>query len=81
MFFNKFQENIWIGKAFKALRPAVVALIVAPMFSVAKANKLTLKTSVFPAIALILMIVFNVSPVWVVIFGCVGGFLFSLKFR
>lgn len=79
MFFNKFQENIWVAKAFKALRPAVVALIVAPMFSVAKANKLTIKTAIFPFIALILMIVFKVSPIWIVILGCLGGFLYSLK--
>ena len=79
MFFNKFQENIWVAKAFKALRPAVIALIVAPMFSVAKANNLTLKTAIFPIIALILMIVFKVSPIWVVILACLGGVLYSLK--
>lgn len=81
MFFNKFQENIWVAKAFKALRPAVVALIVAPMFSVAKANNLTLKTAIFPFIALMLMIVFKVSPIWIVILGGLGGFLYSLKLR
>src|SRR5690625_4867292 len=81
MFFTKFQENIWVAKAFKALRPAVVALIVAPCFSVAKANNLTLKTAVFPALALILMIFFKVSPVWIVIFGCLGGLLYTFKLQ
>lgn len=81
IFFNKFQETIWVAKAFRALRPGVVALIVAPMFSVAKANNLTLKTAVYPLIALILMIVFKVSPIWIVILGCLGGFLYSLKLR
>ena len=51
------------------------------MFSVAKANNLTLKTAVYPLIALILMIVFKVSPIWIVILGCLGGFLYSLKLR
>lgn len=81
MFFNKFQENIWVKKGFKALRPAVVALIVAPMFSVAKATNLTLKTAIYPFIALILMIVFKVSPIWIVFLGCLIGFLYSLKLR
>lgn len=81
MFFTKFQENIWVAKAFKALRPAVVALIVAPCFSVAKANNLTLKTAIFPALALILMIFFKVSPVWIVIFGCLGGLLYTFKLQ
>lgn len=81
MFFTKFQENIWVAKAFKALRPAVVALIVAPCFSVAKANNLTLKTAIFPSIALLLMIFFKVSPVWIVIMGCLGGLVYTLKLR
>lgn len=81
VFFSKFQENIWVAKAFKALRPAVVALIVAPMFSVAKASKLTVKRALFPAVALILMIVFGVSPVWIVILGCLSGFLYSLRLQ
>lgn len=79
MFFTKFQDNIWVEKAFKALRPAVVALIVAPMLMVAKANKLTLKTSIFPAFALLLMIGFNVSPLWIVLLGCGAGFLYALR--
>lgn len=79
VFFTTFQENIWVSKAFKALRPAVVALIVAPCFSMAKANNLTIKTAIFPVIALLLMIVCNVSPLWVVIMGCTGGLFYSLK--
>lgn len=81
VFFSKFQENIWVAKAFKALRPAVVALIVAPMFSVAKASKLTVKRALFPVVALIFMIVFGVSPVWIVILGSLGGFLYSLRLQ
>ncbi len=73
MFFNRFQENSWVAKAFKALRPAVVALIVAPCFTAVKANKLTLKTAMIPVVALLLMWQFQVSPVWIVVGGCFGG--------
>lgn len=79
LFFTKFQENIWVAKAFKALRPAAVALIVAPMFSIAKANKLTIKKAVFPTIALVLMIFLNISPLLIILMGCLGGFIYSLK--
>lgn len=48
IFFTRFQENIWVEKAFKALRPAVVALIVAPCFSAISVNKLTYKSGLIP---------------------------------
>jgi chromate transporter len=73
MFFNRFQENSYVSKAFKALRPVVVALIAAPCYSAIKANKMTLKTLIIPLLALILMWCFNVSPIWIVISGCLGG--------
>lgn len=78
MFFHKFQDNPWVVKAFKALRPAVIALIVAPCFSAIKANKLTLTTALIPIAGLLLMWQANVSPVWVIIAACLGGITFSL---
>lgn len=78
MFFNRFQDNIWVAKAFKALRPAVVALIVAPCFSAIKANKLTYKTGLIPLMALVLMWQFNVSPIWIVTLGCLGGISYGI---
>ena len=76
IFFNRFQENIYVVKAFKALRPVVVALIAAPCYSAFKANKMSFKTLVIPAVALILMWYFNVSPIWIVISGCTSGILY-----
>ncbi|MEH6305978.1 chromate transporter [Olivibacter sp. CPCC 100613] len=77
-FFNRFQENVWVAKAFKALRPAVVALIVAPCFSAAKANKLTYKTAVIPVVAWLLMWQGNVSPIFIVVFGCAAGIIYHI---
>lgn len=76
MFFSKFQENLYVSKAFKALRPVVVALIAAPCYTAIKANKMSTKTLIIPALALILMWLFNVSPIWIVIAGCIGGILY-----
>lgn len=36
MFFHAFSDNIYIEKIFKGIRPAVVALIAAPCFSMAR---------------------------------------------
>ncbi|MFC0320890.1 MULTISPECIES: chromate transporter [Olivibacter] len=77
-FFSRFQENIWVTKAFKALRPAVVALIVAPCFSAIKANKLTYKTAIIPIVALLIMWQGHVSPIFIVIFGCIAGIIYNI---
>jgi chromate transporter len=76
MFFNRFQDNLYVSKAFKALRPVVVALIAAPCYSAIKANKMSLQTLMIPALALILMWCFNLSPIWIVVSGCLGGILY-----
>lgn len=82
VFFSRFQENIYVSKSFKALRPVVIALIAAPCYNAIKANNMTLKMLIIPALALMLMWGFNVSPIWIVVFGCLGGiFYYNLKFK
>ena len=36
MFFQHFKDNYWVGKFFMGVRPAVIALIAAPCFKMAK---------------------------------------------
>ena len=76
-FFRKFQENIYVIKAFKALRPVVVALIAAPCYGAIKANNWTASTWIFPVVALVLMFYANISPVWIIIAGCIGGIVYE----
>ncbi|WP_010251359.1 chromate transporter [Myroides injenensis] len=76
IFFNHFQDNLYVEKAFKALRPVVVALIAAPCYTAIRINKMTLKTLVFPIIALLAMWLGGVSPIWVILAGCFGGILY-----
>lgn len=80
MFLSRFQDNIYVIKAFKALRPVVVALVAAPCYMAIKVNKMGPKELLLPAAALILMWFFCVSPIWIVIAGCLGGIAyFELK--
>lgn len=76
IFFGRMQDNLYVTKAFKALRPAVVGLIAAPCYSAFKANKMTLKGLLIPLVALMLMLLLHVSPIWIVVFGCVGGVIY-----
>ncbi|MDM1407055.1 chromate transporter [Myroides sp. DF42-4-2] len=73
IFFSRFQENIYVAKAFKALRPVVVALIAAPCYTAFRVNNWGLKNLVLPVLALALMWFAAVSPLWIILAGCVGG--------
>ena len=76
MFFIKVYDNPIVEKIFKGIRPAVVALIIAPAFSTAKAAKITLKTIWIPVVVAGLITYAGVSPVVFVLVAILGGVLF-----
>ncbi len=73
------KNNRTISAVFMGIRPAVVALIIAPVITSAKAAKLTMKTIWIPFLVA-LMISLNIgwvsSPILYVILGGLGGWLF-----
>ena len=79
IFFRQYQHNPWVERAFKGLRPAVVALIVVPCISAAKATGLTWKTVAIPIVAAILIWYFNVSPVYIILAAAAGGLIYGLN--
>lgn len=81
IFFTQTQDNIYVQKAFKGLRPAVVALIIVPCISAAKASKLTSKTIVIPIIATLLIWQFDVSPIYIILGAAIGGVIYSFKLK
>ena len=76
-FFRHFDENIYVVKIFKAIRPAVVALIAVPVFTTAKNIGVNLKTIVIPVAATVLIWYWGVSPVYIVLAAAVAGAVFS----
>ena len=77
MFFHTMRDNRWVDAAFKGMRPAVVALIVAPIVGLAKGLHWVLM-AVAAATALTVWY-FGFSPVWLLIAGAVGGALWVAK--
>lgn len=77
MFFTSFKDNETVIKVFKGIRPAVVALIAAPCFQMAKSAKLNKKTFIIPVIATLLIWLVHVSPVYIIIAGGLGGYLYG----
>lgn len=72
------KNNRVISSIFMGIRPAVVALIIAPVLTSAKAAKLKWKTVWIPlVVALMISIDLGVvsSPILYIILGALGGFL------
>ena len=67
MVFREWKELPAVEAAFKGIRPAVVALIAAPLFKMAKAAKLGWLTALIPITAALLIWLGHVNPVWVIL--------------
>ena len=62
MFFSDVRDNRWVDAAFRGMRPAVVALIVAPIVGLARGMN-AWRISVAAVVALLIWH-FGMSPVW-----------------
>lgn len=77
LFFHNFKENPVVERIFKGIRPAVVALIAAPTFSMAKSAKINRYNIWIPVVSALLIWQLNFSPVWIIIAADVGGYLYG----
>ncbi len=77
MFFRQFEDNVWVQKIFKAVRPAVVALIAVPVFTTARQIGINLKTIVIPIASAVLIWYWGVSPVYIVLAAALGGLIYG----
>lgn len=77
LFFHRFQDNPIVERIFKGIRPAVVALIAAPTFSMAKSAKINRHTIIIPIISTLLIWLLGVSPVYIIILAGVGGYIYG----
>jgi len=67
MVFADWKELPAVEAAFKGIRPAVVALIAAPLFKLAKSAKISWLTALIPIAAALLIWLLGVNPVWVIV--------------
>ena len=77
MFFRYFRDNVIVERVFMGLRPAVVALIAAPVFRMAKSAKISWSNFWIPLVAALLIWLFGVSPVWVIVAAMAGGLVWG----
>lgn len=80
-FFTQVQDNEWVEKIFKGLRPAVVALIAVPCITTARSIKLNYVSMLIPIAAALLIWIGGVSPVWIILAAIAGGLVYGLKIK
>ncbi|MBR1766728.1 MAG: chromate transporter [Bacteroidales bacterium] len=71
--FRHFRDLPAVRHAFLALRPAVVALIAAPVFNLARKARISLRNCWLPLLACLLVACLGVSPVVVLLAALLGG--------
>jgi chromate transporter len=76
MFFNNFRDNEIVNRVFMGIRPVVVALIAVPLISLSRSTKLNRYTSFIPVIAVLLIVMLGISPVYLIIAGAVLGLFY-----
>lgn len=69
--------NAVVDRIFMGLRPAVVALVAAPVFTLAKSAHVTWNNAWIPVVSALLIWLLGVNPVFVVLAAALAGFLYS----
>ena len=67
MFFTGFKDNEYVIRAFKGIRPVVVALIGVPMIDMIKATKMRWWSWIIVATSMTLVCFLKVSPIYILI--------------
>lgn len=81
MFFHKFQDNAVVASMFNGIRPAVVALIAAPVFSLARSARIAITNCWIPIVSALLIWLLGVNPIYVLLAAGVFGYLYGLLIK
>ncbi len=75
IFFSQFTNQPSVVAVFKAVRPAVVALILIPVFTSAKSAKINRRNIWLPIAVVIAVSVLRVSPIYVILAVIIGAII------
>lgn len=76
-FFVGIKDNAIVERAFKGIRPAVVALIAAPVINMSKSAKINRKTVIIPIAVALLVAFVDITPIIIIIVSALGGILYA----
>lgn len=77
IFFQQFQDVAWVKACFNGIRPAVVALIAAPTFSLAKSAHINFANCWIPIASALLIWLLGVNPIYIILAAGLGGFVYG----
>ena len=75
MVFTQFKDNPIVERVFKGIRPAVVALIVAPLIGLGKSAGVKLSNLWIPVAVALLVWLLKVSPIYIILVAILLGIL------
>lgn len=81
MFFHHFMQWHPVAAMFNGIRPAVVALIAAPTFQMAKSARIGWSNAWIPVVSALLIWALHVNPIWIIVAAGVGGFVYGRIFK
>ncbi len=73
----KFRDYTVVERMFRGIRPAVVALIAAPVFKMARTAKVNRRTVWIPVVAALLIWLLRVNPIYIILLAGVGGYVYG----
>ncbi len=76
---RQFQDVPIVAAAFRGIRPAVVALIAVPTFTLARSARLNIYTFWIPILSAVLIWLFGVNPVIILLVAAFLGYLLASK--
>ncbi|MGM9975024.1 MAG: chromate transporter [Clostridiaceae bacterium] len=77
LFFRNIRDNIYVDKAFKGIRPAIVALIAAPVISMSKSIGLKSIKILIPILSALVIAFGGVSPIIVILIAAIFGIIYG----
>ena len=77
MVFTEWKNHPGVERVFKGIRPAVVALIAAPLWRMGKSAGVTAKSVLIPVGVAFLIWQFQWSPIYFIVAAIVGGILYG----
>lgn len=77
MCFHQLMDVSWIAAMFRGIRPAVVALIAVPTFTLAKSAKITLTNCWIPILSALLIWKVGVNPIYIILAAGISGYLYG----
>ena len=75
--FSRFRDNQWVEAAFMGIRPAVVALLIVPVFKMGKTARVTWSNVWIPVLSTAL-IIYGITPAIIILVAGIAGFLYGL---